>query len=53
MHEDGETEQYLALYQREKNKTLNYSSNGTFSTANISMRPDAPFNNTLPVVWQQ
>lgn len=45
---DGETEEYLAFYQTEKNKTLNYSSNGTCSTANISMRPDAPFNNTLP-----
>lgn len=51
---DRETEEYLAFYQTEKkNKTLNYSSNGTFSTANISMRPDAPFNNTLPVAWQE
>lgn len=43
---------FSILPNRKKNKTLNYSSIGTFSTANISMRPDAPFNKTVPVAWQ-
>lgn len=49
-----EKKEYLAFYQTKKihNKTLDYSSNGTFRTANISMRPDAPFNNSVPVAWQ-
>lgn len=34
---------------KKQGSTLNYSSIGTFSTANISMQPDAP---TVPVAWQ-
>lgn len=43
---------YLVSENQKQIKTGKDIAPGTLNTANINMRPDVPFDNTVPVVWQ-